>query len=749
MTIALVGTELQVYGSGNRDEVTISIGRDSVLTAVRDEYIGTVKKTESKSYDSSLVSSILVRAGDGNDLVTNNTSKRLHAYGGFGDDILLGGSGNDKLYGQGGNDLHWGYAGHDEIDGGAGDDTLRGGIGNDLLFDEEGNNQFHGDDGDDILNDGDGASTLRGGDGSDKIYADDGADWIYGESGNDIILGEGGNDTIRGGLGNDLIDGQAGADLIYGEDGDDSLRGGDDNDILNGGLGADNIRGNNGNDRLYGRENGLSRNALDGANVLYGEDGNDRIYGFGGIDTIYGGIGNDQIVGGGANDFLYGETGDDIILGEAGNDVIDGSYGNDLLSGNDGDDQLKGSFGKDQLLGDDGNDSLKGESDQDILKGGNGNDVLEGGTYDDRLFGEAGNDQLFGNEGRDALFGGIGSDQMYGGLGADKIISVDGALDLIFGGDGVATSDRDELWLDQADALPNLPAVNAVKAIDPKAVHTINNFRSYTVNGVPVGTPMTLGVDLVDPSPTTEDIGDVSLTKASYTIPLFPEGGIAYDNIDQGAIGTCYFLARLSSLAKTHPQHIYDMVTELGDGSYAVQFYNQSGGRVFVRVDSDFYKNNETNDVQYARYDTAHGMWVAVIEKAWAIHRYGTGSYNQIEGGNSANVNTSKALGLNHLDIWANLHSPASFVNVMQSALSAGKTVIMSGPAAISDTLAMTAANKHNGEHVMVVHSIETNAAGQPTKVKLYKLYGGPLVEISDFTRLQFFASKAVIAEPA
>jgi hypothetical protein len=84
----------------------------------------------------------------------------------------------------------------------------------------------------------------------------------------------------------------------------------------------------------------------------------------------------------------------------------------------------------------------------------------------------------------------------------------------------------------------------------------------------------------------------------------------------------------------------------------------------------------------------------------------------------------------------------------MKSALAAGRTVIMSAPAALSDTLAITAQNKHWGQHVFVVHHIDSDSSGNPTKVHLYDLYGGPLKVITDFTRLQYFASKAVFAWP-
>jgi Ca2+-binding RTX toxin-like protein len=716
MAIDLIGTELRVVGSEHRDVVNFTIGRGNFLTATRDQYettaTGTIKTTEKKSFDAALVAKLTVQVAGNNDTVSNFSSIPMSASGGDGNDILKGGSGQDLLFGQSGNDQLFGNDGNDQVIGGSGNDIMRGGNDNDSLSDSEGANFFFGDEGNDSLTDGGGASSLRGGSGDDQIW------------------GGGGNDTMFG---------EAGADFISGGDGDDAIRGG---------VGTDSLRGDFGNDILYGLTNDQATTAFDDANTLRGGDGNDILYGAGGTDSIHGDSGLDLIDGGGSNDFIYGGSGNDTMFGNDGDDQLKGDSGNDWLSGGAGNDLLLGSAGDDLLDGEAGNDTLKGEDNKDRLKGGAGNDLLEGGQHDDYLEGQEGDDQLFGNSGRDVLIGGLGQDQMTGGTDADKIVAVDGVIELIFAGDNQSTSSRDELWLDDFEGLVNIATINAVKNIDPDAVHLIKKYRNYNVYGVPYTAPITLGVALKDPSPTAEDVGDVSLVKAPNNIPLFPTSGIAYDNIDQGAIGTCYFLARLSSLAKTHPQHIRDMVTELGDGSYAVQFYDQSGNKVFVRVDSDFYKNDATNDVQYVRYGASQGMWAAVIEKAWAIHRYGSGSYDQIEGGNSATVSTSKALGLNHLDIWAKDYTPTSFVNMMLGALNVGQSVIMSGPSNISDNLPLNLADKHNGEHVLVVHSIETNSVGQPTKVKLYNLYGGPLVEMTNFSKLQYFASKAVIFRP-
>lgn len=76
-------------------------------------------------YLDSDVSEYRVRAGDGNDLVRAPAlGKRLKAFGGDGNDILIGGRGNDLLGGGNGDDF---------INAGAGNDLIVGSVGQDVI----------------------------------------------------------------------------------------------------------------------------------------------------------------------------------------------------------------------------------------------------------------------------------------------------------------------------------------------------------------------------------------------------------------------------------------------------------------------------------------------------------------------------------------------------------------------------------------------------------------------------------------
>jgi hypothetical protein len=96
-------------------------------------------------------------------------------------------------------------------------------------------------------------------------------------------------------------------------------------------------------------------------------------------------------------------------------------------------------------------------------------------------------------------------------------------------------------------------------------------------------------------------------------------------------VGDCYFLAALSSLAQSDPNIIRQMIAPLGDGSYAVRFW-QNGQATYLRVDAQLPVF--TGDVlKYAKLTPDGELWVALTEKAYAQFRTGQNSYSSISSG--------------------------------------------------------------------------------------------------------------------
>ncbi|MEB3214911.1 MAG: C2 family cysteine protease [Nostocales cyanobacterium 94392] len=125
-----------------------------------------------------------------------------------------------------------------------------------------------------------------------------------------------------------------------------------------------------------------------------------------------------------------------------------------------------------------------------------------------------------------------------------------------------------------------------------------------------------------------------------YTEGSLFQNGISHDDIKQGYINDCFFLAGLGATVVQSPEIIQNMFIDNGDGSFTVRFYNK-GVADYVTVDRYLPTNNIGNLV-YANAGDYHGssnneLWVALAEKAYAqlnesgwINQDNTNSYNGI-----------------------------------------------------------------------------------------------------------------------
>lgn len=106
-------------------------------------------------------------------------------------------------------------------------------------------------------------------------------------------------------------------------------------------------------------------------------------------------------------------------------------------------------------------------------------------------------------------------------------------------------------------------------------------------------------------------------------------GGIEANDINQGGLGDCYFLAAIAALAED-PKRVENLFLndkrQLGKGYYGVRWYN-FGNPVDTWVDTRFpYKDNKPIFSSSADNE----LWVLVLEKAFAKK---FGSYDAIEAG--------------------------------------------------------------------------------------------------------------------
>lgn len=99
------------------------------------------------------------------------------------------------------------------------------------------------------------------------------------------------------------------------------------------------------------------------------------------------------------------------------------------------------------------------------------------------------------------------------------------------------------------------------------------------------------------------------------------QNGISAEDIRQGRLGNCYFLATLSSIAQEKPARIQNMFLDNNDGTFTVRFFN-NGVADYVTVDR-FLPTDASGNLVYASIglsaiNAANELWVALAEKAYA-----------------------------------------------------------------------------------------------------------------------------------
>jgi hypothetical protein len=124
------------------------------------------------------------------------------------------------------------------------------------------------------------------------------------------------------------------------------------------------------------------------------------------------------------------------------------------------------------------------------------------------------------------------------------------------------------------------------------------------------------------------------------------QGGVSFRDVDQGAVGDCYFLASLGAVARQSPSEIQNMFIDNGDGTFTVRLFN-NGTADYVTVDrylptydwGNFVYANDSSGMAYNNVNNE--LWVALAEKAyaqanesgWLGQETAANSYASISGG--------------------------------------------------------------------------------------------------------------------
>lgn len=133
---------------------------------------------------------------------------------------------------------------------------------------------------------------------------------------------------------------------------------------------------------------------------------------------------------------------------------------------------------------------------------------------------------------------------------------------------------------------------------------------------------------------------------------LFPNGLPSLDALRQGMLGDCYFLAALGGMISRDPSSVVRMIRRNLDGnavtSYTVAFQGEIGTQTVA----------PPTDGEIARYSSSgvDGLWLPVIEKAYAQGRGGASVNRQSEigegGSISEGIDAFTAGGTDSDDLW-------------------------------------------------------------------------------------------------
>jgi hypothetical protein len=456
---------------------------------------------------------------------------------------------------------------------------------------------------------------------------------------------------------------------------------------------------------------------------FFGDTGNDAFTNNTAIPCEAYGKGSDCFVGGSGNDILQGGTGPNFIEGGGGNDIFMAGKGDNTFTFAAQDlgsvtitGQANGhhnildfsNFGPSGITLD-----LRTTAQQTVhrnlfhvadlqltLATAGVIQEVQGSAFGDVIHADDYGDIIHGNGGNDTIYGGQGNDSLYGDAGDNTFICIGGGHHVVQGGTGHNT-----FWVNGTDTTDYSPARDDVEGVSH--LHAVDSFMNYWYAEAFIGqhtvwstkAPLSTVIPYAGndnggilPEPLFSGLHNQKGIFAYQDFsmnPLFASAGPTEDDVIQGGVGDCYLMSFLSGLAKTDPNRIRQYVTDLGDGSYAVDFHDANHHDAFVRVDG-WLPTVAPGVLQYAQLGKDNALWVAIIEKAWTFYRCYVNP--QVTAGMDITINDSGTPGelgtsfaIQETVHWYNSsefvgQSVASYVNAIAAALNKHQGVVMYGP---------------------------------------------------------------------
>lgn len=341
------------------------------------------------------------------------------------------------------------------------------------------------------------------------------------------------------------------------------------------------------------------------------------------------------------------------------------------------------------------------------IDGGAGNDSIlltPAVTQNATLFGGAGNDTLAGGSGDDALYAGPGNNILNGGDGNDTLVCLGSTRDTLSGGNG-----RDRFWTDNTTA----EKVTDLTRDEGGDLHRVGNINISGAASTKKVSSATIAKQLNTSSLSEPLVDNSSFTYRDFSgNVLFSAAGPSPDDVNQGDIGDCYFLAALSAVAKSDAWRLRQIILDLGDGTYLVQMSHR-GASVFERVDARL-PVTQSGYLAYAGLGEQGSLWAALMEKAWCAVRSSANSYASIDSGWMDEA--FGALGASSTGIYSAANGQA-LLTLIQKQLAAGKAVTFATNVAPDDSPLLSG-------HAYEVDSVNLDANGVPVSMRLRNPWG-------------------------
>jgi hypothetical protein len=216
-------------------------------------------------------------------------------------------------------------------------------------------------------------------------------------------------------------------------------------------------------------------------------------------------------------------------------------------------------------------------------------------------------------------------------------------------------------------------------------------------------------------------VTDPTITYENFASdPLFSSAGPSPADVNQGYVGDCYFLSTLSSVAKLDPSLIRKDVVANGDGTFTVDFMSgKTTNQIRVNADLPVWPGGE---LAYAGLGVQNSLWVAVVEKAFAVYHTHSDSYASIGGGWMTEVFSD--LGVQSQTIVAAATATA-LSNLIKADVKANDFLTYATGDSIAGTAPLVA------DHAYMIDGVNTDAHGNVISIRLRNPWGngGPAVD--------------------